>query len=61
MSQTWGKGDKEFFSSLKAFFFGIFFCIYQLNQISGNLISSIVLGEGLPSFGDVGNATQDCS
>jgi len=44
-----------------AFFFGIFFCIYQLNQIFGNLISSIVLGEGLPSFGDIGNATQDCS
>ena len=49
------------FSSLKAFFFGIFFCIYQLTQIFGNLISSIVLGGGLPSFGDVGNASQDCS
>ena len=40
-------------------FFGIFFCIFQLNQIFGNLISSIVIGQGLPKFENVGNATEE--
>ena len=40
-------------------FFGIFFCIFQLNQIFGNLISSVVIGSGLPSFSNIGNASDD--
>ena len=31
-------------------FFGIFFCIFQLNQIFGNLISATVIGDGFPTF-----------
>ena len=35
--------------------FGIFFAIFQVNQIFGNIISSIVIGDGFPSFTEIGN------
>lgn len=36
--------------------FGIFFAIFQVNQIFGNIISSTVIGDGFPSFSEIGNA-----
>ena len=39
-------------------FFGIFFCIFQLNQIFGNLISATVIGSGFPQFSSL-NETSD--
>ena len=46
------KSSEEMVNNL----FGIFFAIFQVNQIFGNIISSTVIGEGFPSFGDIGNA-----
>ena len=34
--------------------FGLFFAIFQVNQIFGNIISSTVIGDGFPSFSDLG-------
>ena len=39
---------------------GIFYCIYQANQIIGNLISSIVFQDGFPKLSSI-NTSQDVS
>jgi len=39
---------------------GIFFCIYQANQIIGNLISSLVFQDGFPKLSSI-NTSQDVS
>ena len=35
--------------------FGLFFAIFHINIVFGNIISSTVIGDGFPSFSDVGN------
>jgi len=38
--------------------FGLFFAIFQVNQIFGNIISSTVIGDGFPSFSDLGKVKR---
>ena len=40
-------------------FFGIFFCVFQLNQILGNVISASVIGDGFPKFSSLEAATEE--
>ena len=52
LSLATGKASEEMVNNL----FGIFFAIFQVNQIFGNIISSTVIGDGFPSFSEIGNA-----
>ena len=40
-------------------FFGSFFFIFQLNQLFGNLISSLVIQGGFPDSSSLPEATED--
>ena len=43
-------------------YFGIFYCIYQGNQLFGNLISTFVFQDGFPSFSNINQSgnTESC-
>ena len=38
--------------------FGLFFAIFHVNIVFGSIISSTVIGDGFPSFSDLGNTNQ---
>ena len=52
LSLATDKSSEEMVNNL----FGIFFATFQMNQIFGNIISTTVIGEGFPSFSEIGNS-----
>ena len=54
LARELGLSNKKSTEEMVNNLFGLFFAIFQVNQIFGNIISSTVIGDGFPSFSDLG-------
>ena len=58
LARELGLSNKKSTEEMVNNLFGLFFAIFQVNQIFGNIISSTVIGDGFPSFSDLGKVKR---
>ena len=58
LARELGLSNKKSTEEMVNNLFGLFFAIFHVNIVFGSIISSTVIGDGFPSFSDLGNTNQ---